>query len=150
MTVRKAFMFAGLAALAVIVVVTACSRSPSTEDSFAVVDRAVADLDVQSVGQIALDQRYGRTGISSDPPTRRLAVVSTRSRSAVEEVVTDRLAAAGFTQSSPGVWRRGSGNDFVLVLVTILDHEASLPASANPSAVPPGSTGVVLQISAQI
>jgi hypothetical protein len=127
-----------------------CSPSDQKDDGFPAINAAYSDINPSTLGSITFDREFGRAGISSDPPTRQVGLVSTQTKTEVEELVSARLTSAGFTQSSPSAWRRGSGASFVLAITTTLDSGATFPADTGAGSVAAGNVGVVLRLSSQV
>jgi hypothetical protein len=130
--------------------VVACSRSDETAASFTVVNDAVNQLDLGPLGEVVLDQQYGRVGISADPPSRRLVIISGSSHDEAERSAGDHLTRAGFKQTAGGTWERGGDKTFVLVLLSVLGPGEQLPSGAVPDSVPSNKTGIVVQVSTRV
>lgn len=139
----------GLALIAAALAYISYKDNQANDKAFAQVDSAASELNLQSLGEVVLDERYGRVGISGGPPTRRFTILTEESTAQVEQALSNQLTTAGFSQST-GSWQRGSGESFILVTIITLEHGEKLPEGAEPGIVPDDMLGVVISVVTQV
>jgi hypothetical protein len=105
----------GMLLVATVCAIGGCSRS---DDAFAGVDQAVADVDLGALGKVIIDQRTGTGRPLSQPPTRRLAVITTGPVERATDKAASALQSAGFSQTGVTGWQRSKDGQFVQAFVT--------------------------------
>jgi len=127
-----------------IFILAGCSSRDQTQAAFSTIDKAVSDANIGSVARLIADTKYGRVSISSDPPTRRLVLLSDQTADQLRGGVEAKLTDAGFSKDG-GTWSRGSGKDQVVAIVDVVGAGEDLPEGTDPAKVPAHQNGVVVR-----
>ncbi len=111
----------GVALLIAALSLAGCGRSGA---AFRPIDAAVGDIEPAGIGNVIADVRSGGRPLSQ-PATRRVTLRAVGETADLEEQATVRLRGAGFTQTGPTGWSRGTGANYVRVFVNLVTSEGA-------------------------
>jgi hypothetical protein len=138
--------------VASVVALTLAGCSLSRQSGLEASDRKALNEAVQNTGVLqfgvtVLDRTYGSRGISSDPPTRAVNLLTTMTETDARQRVSVAFSQVGFEARGADSWGHRSGSRSTTVAVGFLPVGTPIKTSGADAAVPSGKIGIAFVFS---